>query len=55
MINEEDEFMNFLNDINKVAIKYGYNVGGHEFDEEAELIDMFFIPALGADSQNRKF
>lgn len=55
MANEEDAFINFLNDINKVAIKYGYNVGGHEFDEEAELIEMLFIPAIGMDAQNKKF
>ena len=55
MANEEDVLIQFIKYIRKVAIKFGYNVGGHEFDEEAELIEMLFIPAIGMDAQNKKF
>ena len=51
----EESFIDFINEINKVAIKYGWNVGCHEFGEECESLKLTFILAIGSDSQNRKF
>lgn len=52
---ETDEFTDFLNDVNELATeKYGWNVAGHEFETE-EMFELLFIPAIGADAENRKF
>lgn len=47
---------NFLNDIEEVATKHGWNIGAYENkSKEADMIEIVFIPALGYDSQFRKF
>lgn len=52
---ENEEFTNFLNDINKLATeKYGWNVDGYHF-ETNELLELILQPAIGSDSLNRKF
>ena len=49
------EFTDFLNDINKLSTeKYGWNVGGYEFETD-EMLEIVFIPASGADADNKKF
>ena len=46
----------FLNDIEEVATKHGWNIGAYENKSKKEdLIEIVFIPALGYDSQFRKF
>ncbi len=48
----------FLNDIEKVVEKHGWNIGMYENYSEDELfsrVEVTFIPALGYDSQFRKF
>ena len=57
---EEDEELtaltNFLNDIEDVATKHGWNIGAYENkSKEEDMIEIVFIPALGYDSQFRKF
>ena len=52
---ETAEFIDFMNDMNELATKkYGWNVAGHSF-ETNEFLTLILIPALGADSMNRKF
>ena len=47
----------FLNDIEEVAQKHGWNIGMYEnfSEDEYSRIEITFIPALGYDSQFRKF
>ena len=54
-MNREDPFEYFINEINNAAVKYGWNVACHEFGEECESLTVTFVPAIGSDSQNRKF
>lgn len=52
---DKEEFIDFLNDVNRLATeKYGWNVSGHSF-EDNEWLEVVFTPAIGADSLNRKF
>ena len=52
---EKDEFINFLNDVNKIATeKYGWNVDAHFFETD-EILTLTLTPAMGADEKNRKF
>lgn len=44
----------FMNEIESIAEKYGWNIGGYNFETE-DWLDVFFIPAVGMDSLNRKF
>ena len=59
--NEEtklDALTDFLNDIEEVAQKHGWNIGMYENlsdDKEFERVEIMFIPAIGYDSQFRKF
>mgnify|MGYP006351097299 FL=1 len=53
-----DAFVDFLNDIEKVAERHGWNVGitdNQSEDKGFPRVEITFIPALGADSLNRKF
>jgi len=55
---ELDTFTEFLNDIEEVAEKHGWNIGLYENlsdDKKFERVEITFIPALGYDSQFRKF
>lgn len=57
MTDEElDAITDFLNDIERVAEKHGLTVGAYEncMDEDKSFV-ITFIPALGYDSQFRKF
>lgn len=46
----------FLNDIEEVAEKHGWNIGAYENkSKKADMIEIVFISALGYDSQFRKF
>lgn len=46
----------FINDIEETANKHGWNIGSYENKSKKEdLIKIVFIPALGYDSQFRKF
>ena len=52
---ETENFTNFLNDVNELATsKYGWNVSAHNFETD-ELLELIFTPAIGMDSQNKKF
>ena len=44
----------FLNEIESIAEKYGWNIGGYNF-ETKDWLDIFFTPAIGSDAKNRKF
>ena len=53
-----EAFADFLNDIEQVAQKHGWNIGSYENlsdDKDFERVEITFIPALGYDSQFRKF
>lgn len=53
---ELEALTKFLNDIESVAQKHGWNIGAYENKSKKEdLIEVVFIPALGYDSQFRKF
>ena len=57
---EEDKKLtaltDFLNDIEEVATKHGWNIGAYENkSEEEDMVEIIFIPALGYDAQFRKF
>ena len=46
----------FLNDIESVAQKHGWNIGAYDNRSEMEdVVELVFTPALGYDSQFRKF
>ena len=52
---ETEAFIDFLNDINELATeKYGWNVDAHNFETD-EVLELVLTPAIGMDSQNRKF
>ena len=51
-------YTDFLNDIEQVAEKHGWNIGiaeNHSEDKNFVRVELTFIPALGYDSQFRKF
>lgn len=55
MVLDNEEFANFLNDVNELATeKYGWNVDGYEFSS-SEVLELLLSPAIGADAENRKF
>lgn len=59
MNNEElNAYTDFLNDIEQVAEKHGWNIGiaeNHSEDKKFVRVELTFIPAIGYDSQFRKF
>lgn len=55
---ELEAFTEFLNDIEEVVEKHGWNIGMYENfsnDKDFERVEITFIPAIGYDSQFRKF
>ena len=56
---EQESFTDFLNEVNELATKYGWNVAGHEFEdpenENQELLQLILIPSIGSDALNKKF
>ena len=53
---ELEALTKFLNDIESVVQKHGWNIGGYDNKSKTDdIIEMVFIPALGYDSQFRKF
>ena len=55
---QEDPYVNFLNDIEGVAEKYGYNIDmscNYSDDNEYPRVEITFGHAIGTDSQNRRF
>lgn len=55
---EEEAYTDFLNDIERVAEKHGWNIGiaeNQSEDKEFPRVELTFIPAIGYDSQFRKF
>lgn len=58
MTTREDPYVNFLNDIERVAEKYGYNIDSscnYCDDEEYPRVELTFGHAIGSDALNRKF
>ena len=59
MTDEElSAYTDFLNDIEYVAEQHGWNIGiteNHSEDKEFVRVEITFIPAIGYDSQFRKF
>ena len=51
---EKEEFTEFLNELNKLTNKYGWIIGGYQFENE-EWLELVVIPSDGEDSKNRKF
>ena len=53
---ELEALTKFLNDIESVAQKHGWNIGAYDNkSKEEDIIELVFTPALGYDSQFRKF
>jgi hypothetical protein len=55
---ELEAYTDFLNDIERVAEKHGWNIGiadNQSEDKKFSRVELTFIPALGYDSQFRKF
>lgn len=53
---ELEALTKFLNDIEGVAQKHGWNIGAYDNkSKEEDTIELVFTPALGYDSQFRKF
>ena len=55
---EYEAYTEFLNNIERVAEKHGWNIGiaeNHSEDIDFPRVELTFIPALGYDSQFRKF
>ena len=55
---ELEAYTDFLNDIERVAEKHGWNIGiadNHSEDKTFVRVELTFIPAGGYDSQFRKF
>ena len=53
-MNKEEYIADFLNEIEKIAEKYGWNIGGYDYTKE-DWFDLFFVPAIGSDAKNKKF
>ena len=57
-IDEEEAYADFLNDIERVAEKHGWNVGIHDNksgDKTFPRVELTFVPAIGYDAQFRRF
>ena len=55
---EQDAYTDFLNDIENVAEKNGWNIAiadNHSEDNNFSRVEITFITAGGADALNRKF
>jgi len=53
---QNEALTKFLNDIEQVATKHGWNIGAyHNKSKEEDTIELVFTPAIGYDSQFRKF
>ena len=55
---EQDAYTDFLNGIERVAEKHGWNIGisdNHSEDKTFPRVEITFVPAGGADALNRKF
>ena len=55
---KEEAYCEFLNDLEQVAEKHGWNIDiscNYSDDEEYPRVEITFGHALGADSLNRKF
>ena len=58
MTSREDPYVNFLNDIERVAEKYGYKIDiscNYSDDEEYPRVELTFGHAIGSDALNRRF
>lgn len=55
---EREAYFDFVNDIEIVAEKHGWNIGisdNHSEDKDFPRVEIIFVPAIGADALNRKF
>lgn len=54
---ELDALTDFLNDIESVAQKHGWNIGMYDnlSENDSPSVEITFIPAISYDSQFRKF
>lgn len=53
---QNEALTKFLNDIEQVATKHGWNIGAYQNkSKEEDIIELVFTPAIGYDSQFRKF
>lgn len=55
---ELEAYTDFLNDIERVVEKHGWNIGitnNHSEDKDFPRVELTFVPAIGYDAQFRKF
>ena len=51
---KEEAFAEFLNNVEEISEKYGWNVAGYNF-EANDLLDVTLVSAIGSDAHNRQF